>query len=100
MDNYMLLTEMSAYSNAVQQYGRNVADFWAHKWQLRILEDSTNEARKVLVASCAMEASILRHLAVMLTTIRANNVLLLTNTPTTLYDGLLAFVIRGEIRCE
>ena len=25
----MLLTEMSAYSNAVQQYGRNVADFWA-----------------------------------------------------------------------
>ncbi len=29
MDNYMLLTEMSAYSNAVQQYGRNVADFWA-----------------------------------------------------------------------
>ena len=25
----MLLTEMSAYSNAVQQYGRDVANFWA-----------------------------------------------------------------------
>jgi hypothetical protein len=70
------------------------------KWQLGIFEDSTNEARKVLVAPCAMETSILGHLAVMLTAIRANNILLLTNTPTTLYDGLLAFVIRGEIRCE
>jgi hypothetical protein len=47
-----------------------------------------------------METSILGHLAVMLTTIGANNILLLTNTPTTLYDGLLALLIRGEIRCE
>lgn len=29
MSNYMLLTEMSAYSNAVQQYGRDAADFWS-----------------------------------------------------------------------
>jgi hypothetical protein len=70
------------------------------KWQLGILKDSTNEAREVLVAPCAMETTILGHLAMMLTTIRANNVLFLTNTPSTLYDGLLAFVIRGEIRCE
>ena len=27
--NYMLLTEMSAYSNAVQQYGKDAADFWS-----------------------------------------------------------------------
>ena len=25
----MLLTEMSAYSNAVQQYGKDAADFWS-----------------------------------------------------------------------
>jgi len=67
------------------------------KWQLGILEDSTNEARKVLVASCAMETSILGHLAVMFTAIRTNNVLFITNTPTTLYDGLLALLVRGEI---
>ena len=70
------------------------------EWQLGILKDSTNKARKVLVAPCAMETSILGHLAVMLTTIRANNVLPFTNTPTTLYDSLLALLIRGEIRCE
>lgn len=29
MSNYMLLTEMSAYSNAVQQYGKDAADFWS-----------------------------------------------------------------------
>ena len=29
MRNFMLLTEMSAYSNAVQQYGRDAADFWS-----------------------------------------------------------------------
>ena len=70
------------------------------EWQLGIFEDSTNKARKVLVAPCAMKTSILGHLAVMLTTIGANNVLLLTNTPTTFNDGLLALVIRGKIRCE
>jgi aspartate/glutamate racemase len=63
------------------------------KWQLGIFEDSTNEARKVLVAPCAMETSILGHLAVMLATIGANNVLLCSNTPTALNDGLLALVI-------
>lgn len=25
----MLLTEMSSYNNAVQQYGKDVADFWS-----------------------------------------------------------------------
>ena len=29
MGNLMLLTEMSAYSNAVQQYGKDAADFWS-----------------------------------------------------------------------
>ena len=70
------------------------------EWQLCILEDSTYEARKVLVALCAVETSVLGHLAVMFTTIRANNVLLLTDTPTTLNDGLLALLVRSEIRCE
>ena len=68
------------------------------KWQLGILKDSTNEAREVLVAPCAMETTILGHLAMMLTAIRANNVLLLTDTPTTLNDGLLSLLIRSEIR--
>jgi aspartate/glutamate racemase len=63
------------------------------EWQLCVLEDSTNEARKVLVALGAMETSILGHLAVMLATIGANNVLLCSNTPTALKDGLLALVI-------
>ena len=68
------------------------------KWQLGILENCTNETRKVLVALSAMEAAILGHLAMVLAAIWANNVLLLTNTPTTFDDGLLALLIRGEIR--
>lgn len=36
----------------------------------------------------------------MLTAIRANNVLFITNTPTALYDGLLALLVGSEIRCE
>jgi hypothetical protein len=71
-----------------------------NKWQLSVLKDSTNEARKVLVALCAVITSILGHLAVVLATIRANNVLLVTNAPTCLSDGLFALVIRVEIRCE
>ena len=47
-----------------------------------------------------MEATILGHLAMVLTAIGANNVLLFTNAPTTLDDGLLALLIRGEIRGE
>jgi hypothetical protein len=47
-----------------------------------------------------MEAAILGHLAMVLATIGANNVLLLANTPTTLNDGLLALLVRGEIRGE
>ena len=47
-----------------------------------------------------MEATILGHLAMVLAAIGANNVLLLANTPTTLDDGLLALLIRGEIRGE
>ena len=47
-----------------------------------------------------METTILGHLAVMLTAIRANNVLFITNTPTALYDGLLALLVGSEIRCE
>ena len=62
-----------------------------------MLEDSTNKARKVLVALCAMETSILGHLAMMLTAIRTNNILLIANTPTCLSDGLLALCIRSEI---
>ena len=68
------------------------------KWQLGVLEDCANETRKVLVALSAMETSILGHLAMMLATIWANNVLLVANTPTCLSDGLLALVIRVEIR--
>jgi hypothetical protein len=68
------------------------------KWQLGILENCANETREILVAPCAMVTSILGHLAMVLATIRANNVLLVTNTPTCLSDGLLALVIRGEVR--
>jgi hypothetical protein len=63
------------------------------EWQLCVLEDSTDKARKVLVALNTVETSVLGHLAVMFTTIRANNVLFIPNTPTTLYNGLLALVI-------
>ena len=38
------------------------------KWQLGVLEDCTNEARKVLVAFSTVETSVLGHLAVMLAT--------------------------------
>jgi len=31
MGNLMLLTEMSAYSNAVQQYGKDAADFYSRR---------------------------------------------------------------------
>ena len=68
------------------------------KWQLGVLEDSINERRKVLVALCAMVTSILRHLAMVFATIRANNVLLVTNAPTCFSDGLFTLVIRGEVR--
>jgi hypothetical protein len=70
------------------------------KRQLSVLKDSTNQARKVLVALSAMETSILGHFAMMLTTIRTYNVLLITNAPTTFNDGLLALFVRSEIRCE
>jgi hypothetical protein len=70
------------------------------KWQLGILEDCANETRKVLVALCAMVTSILGHLAMVFSTIRTNNVLVVTNAPTCLSDGLFALVIRVEICCE
>jgi len=67
------------------------------EWQLGVLEDSTDKAGKVLVALSAMETSILGHLAMMLATIRTNNVLLIANTPTALNDDLLALLVRSEI---
>jgi hypothetical protein len=70
------------------------------EWQLCVLEYCTNKARKVLVALSTVVTSVLGHLAVMLATIGANNVLFIPTTPTTLYNGLLALLIRSEIRCE
>ena len=63
------------------------------KWQFGILKDCTNKARKVLVAPCAMVTSILGHLTVVFATIRTNNVLAVTNTPTCLSDCLFALFI-------
>jgi hypothetical protein len=67
------------------------------KWQLGILEDSTNETREILATVLATELTVLASHAVMTTTVGAYYI---TIRPTTLDDGLLAFLVRVEIRGE
>jgi hypothetical protein len=67
------------------------------KWQFGVLEDCTNKAREVLTTSLATELTILANNAMVSTTIRAYNV---TIRPTAFDDGLLALIVRGEVRCE
>ena len=54
-------------------------------------------AREVLTTRLATELSIFANNAMVSTTIRANNV---TIRPTWLDDGLLALLVRGEVRCK
>ena len=67
------------------------------EWQLGILKDCTNEAREVPSASFATELTVLASHTVMTTTVWAYNI---TVSPSTLYDGLLALLVRVEIRGE
>jgi hypothetical protein len=67
------------------------------KWQLGILEDSTNEAREIFTTRLATKFTVLASHTVMTTTVGANHI---TIRPTTLDDGLLALLVRVEIRGE
>ena len=67
------------------------------EWQLGILEDSTNETREILATVLATELTVLASHAVMTATVRTNNI---TIRPTTFDDGLLALLVRVEIRGE
>jgi hypothetical protein len=64
------------------------------EWQLGILEDSTNEAREILATVLASELTVLASHTVMTTTVRAYYV---TVRPSTLYDGLFAFLVRVKV---
>ena len=67
------------------------------EWQLSVFKDCTNETRKVLSTSLTAKFTIFASHTVMPPTIRTNNVLLVTNAPTTLNDGLLAYIIGSEV---
>jgi hypothetical protein len=64
------------------------------KWQLGVLEDSTNEAREILATVLATEFTVLASHTVMTTTVRAYNI---TIRPSTLDDGLLALIVRVKV---
>ena len=67
------------------------------KWQLGILEDSAYQAREILATVLATELTVLAYHTVMTTTVGANDI---TISPTTFNDGLLALLVRVEIRGE
>ena len=67
------------------------------KWEFGILEDSTNEAREILTTVLATELTILAYNTMMTTTVGAYDI---TVSPTTFDDGLLALLVRVEIRGE
>jgi hypothetical protein len=67
------------------------------EWQFGILEDSTNKAREILATVLATELTVLASHTVMTTTVGAYYV---TVRPSTLDDGLLALLVRIEIRGE
>jgi hypothetical protein len=52
------------------------------KWQLSVLKHCLNKTREVAVALSTVETTILGELAMVFATVRANNVLLFSNTPT------------------
>ena len=65
--------------------------------QLRVLENGTDKAGEVLVASSTMETPVLGHLAVVLSAIRADNV---TVFPSAVDDGFPTLLVGVEVGCE
>jgi hypothetical protein len=67
------------------------------EWQLGILEDSAYQAREILATVLTTELTVFASHTVMTATVRTNNI---TISPSTFDDGLLALLVRGEIRGE
>jgi hypothetical protein len=67
------------------------------EWQLGILEDSAYQAREILATVLTTELTVFASHTVMTATVRTNNI---TISPSTFDDGLLALLVRVEIRGE
>ena len=59
------------------------------KRQLRVLEDCTYSTTEIVIALCAVVATRLRHLAVMLATLRADDIV----APVRIFKNLLALLL-------
>ena len=68
-----------------------------NKWEFGVLEYSAYQARKVLATVFATKLTILAYHTVMTTAVGANDI---TVSPTRFDDGLLALLVRVEIRGE
>ena len=73
-----------------------------YKRQVAVLKDCANPAREITLAFVATESAVLACGTMVFTTIRTNNVLLVTNTPTCFDDCLSAcgFVIEVHCHCD
>ena len=71
-----------------------------HKWEVAVLKNCSDPAREITLALVAAELSVLACGTVMLSAVRTNDVLVLTNTPSCFHDCLSASVFVIEVHCH
>lgn len=71
-----------------------------YKRKITIFKDRTHLAREITLAMVAAKPTIFASDAMMLATIRTNNVLVVANAPTCFDNGLLASIFVVEVHCH